>query len=135
MKKMYVGGLPWSYTDEQLAELFAPFGEVTSARIVTDRDTGRSRGFGFVEMEDALADAAISALHNTEVGGRTITVSEARPQEEGGARKPRSGGFGGGSRGGFSGGRSGGGSRGGYSGGGSRGGYDRDSNSGGYQSF
>ena len=129
MKKMYVGGLPWSYTDEQLAELFAPFGEVTSARIVTDRDTGRSRGFGFVEMEDALADAAISALHNTEVGGRTVTVSEARPQEEGG-RKPRSGGFGGG-RGGYGGGR--GGNRGGYGGG--RGGYDRDSNGGGYQSF
>jgi RNA recognition motif-containing protein len=128
MKKMYVGGLPWSYTDEQLAELFTPFGEVSSARIVTDRDTGRSRGFGFVEMEDALADAAISALHNTEVGGRTITVSEARPQEEGG-NKSRSGGFGGG-RGGFGGGR--GGNRGGYGGG--RGG-DRDSHGGGYQSF
>lgn len=123
MKKLYVGGLPWSYTDEQLAELFAPFGEVTSARIVTDRDTGRSRGFGFVELADEAADASIAALHETEVGGRNITVSEARPQEEGG-RRPRSGGGFGGGRGGFGGGRSGG-----YGGGhrgGNGGGYSRD---------
>jgi RNA recognition motif-containing protein len=95
--KIYVGGLPYSTTEQQLSDLFAAHGSVASARIITDKFTGQSRGFGFVEMSsDAEAQAAITALNGTQLGGRTLTVNEARPQE------PRSGG---GGRGGFAGGR------------------------------
>ena len=96
--KIYVGGLPYSTTEQQLSDLFAAYGSVTSSRIISDKFTGQSRGFGFVEMSsDAEVQAAITALNGTELGGRTLTVNEARPQE------PRSGG--GGGRGGFGGGR------------------------------
>ncbi len=87
--KVYVGGLPYSTTDQQLNDLFAQHGSVASARIITDKFTGQSRGFGFVEMSsDADAQKAITALNGTQFGGRTLTVNEARPQE------PRSGGRG-----------------------------------------
>ena len=95
--KIYVGGLPYSTTEQELSDLFAAHGAVTSSRIITDKFTGQSRGFGFVEMSsDTEAQAAITALNGTELGGRTLTVNEARPQE------PRTGGGGGGrgSRGG-----------------------------------
>jgi RNA recognition motif-containing protein len=96
--KIYVGGLPYSTTEQQLSDLFSVHGAVASARIITDKFTGQSRGFGFVEMtSDSEAQAAITALNGTELGGRTLTVNEARPQE------PRSGG-GGGGRGGYGGG-------------------------------
>jgi len=96
--KIYVGGLPYSTTEQQLTDLFAPHGSVVSSRIITDKFTGQSRGFGFVEMSsDTEAQAAIAAMNGTQLGGRTLTVNEARPQE------PRSGGAGG--RGGFGGGR------------------------------
>jgi RNA recognition motif-containing protein len=95
--KIYVGGLPYSTTEQQLSDLFAAHGSVASARIITDKFTGQSRGFGFVEMSgDSEAQAAIAAVNGTQLGGRTLTVNEARPQE------PRSGG---GGRGGFGGGR------------------------------
>ena len=95
--KIYVGGLPYSTTEQQLSDLFAVHGAVASSRIITDKFTGQSRGFGFVEMSsDSEAQAAITALNGTELGGRTLTVNEACPQE------PRSGG--GGGRGGFGGG-------------------------------
>ncbi len=104
--KIYVGGLPYSATEQQLSDLFAAHGAVASARIITDKFTGQSRGFGFVEMSsDSEAQSAITALNGSEMGGRTLTVNEARPQE------PRTGG-GGGGRGGFGGGgRSGGGGK------------------------
>jgi len=95
-KNLYVGGLPYSVTDEQLQELFEAHGAVESARVITDRYTGQSRGFGFVEMEaDAGAQAAIEALNGTNMGGRTITVNEARPREN---RPGRGSGGGGGDR-------------------------------------
>ncbi len=101
-KKIYVGNLPFTATNESLTELFSSFGKVDSSKIVTDRDTGRSKGFGFVEMSDSSeADAAIEKLNGSDMGGRSLTVNEARPME------PRTGGFGGG-RGGDRGGRSGG---------------------------
>lgn len=85
--KIYVGGLPYSATEQQLSDLFAAHGSVASARIITDKFTGQSRGFGFVEMSsEAEARAAIAALNGAEMGGRTLTVNEARPQE------PRGGG-------------------------------------------
>jgi RNA recognition motif-containing protein len=87
--KIYVGGLPYSATEEQLTELFGTHGTVRSARVITDKFTGKSRGFGFVEMAtDEEAQRAIAALNATQMGGRTLTVNEARPQE------PRSGGRG-----------------------------------------
>jgi len=93
--KIYVGGLPYSATESQLNELFAAHGTVESARVITDKFTGQSRGFGFVEMAtQEEAQAAISALNGTQMGGRTLTVNEAKPQES------RSGGGGGGGRGG-----------------------------------
>jgi RNA recognition motif-containing protein len=106
--KIYVGGLPYSATEQELSDLFAQHGAVQSARVITDKFTGQSRGFGFVEMSsDSEAQTAISALNGTQMGGRTLTVNEARPQE------PRSfGGGGGGGRG----------DRGGFGGGGGRGG-------------
>jgi RNA recognition motif-containing protein len=89
--KIYVGGLPYSATESQLNELFAAHGTVESARVITDKFTGQSRGFGFVEMATPEeAQAAISALNGTQMGGRTLTVNEAKPQES------RSGGGGGG---------------------------------------
>lgn len=89
--KIYVGGLPYSATEQQLTELFAAHGAVESARVITDKFTGQSRGFGFVEMASAEeAKRAIEALNATQMGGRTLTVNEARPQE------PRTGGGGGG---------------------------------------
>lgn len=95
--KIYVGGLPYSATEQQLSDLFAQHGTVESARVITDKFTGQSRGFGFVEMSSGQeAQAAIMALNATQMDGRTLTVSEARPQE------PRSGGEGRG-RGGFGG--------------------------------
>lgn len=95
MKKIYVGNLAWGTTNESLAEAFKPFGEVSSAVVMMDKMTGRSRGFGFVEMtNDAEADAAISKLHESELDGRNIIVNEARPREEGDAPR-RTGGFGG----------------------------------------
>jgi RNA recognition motif-containing protein len=116
--KLYVGNLPYSFRDEDLQQAFAPHGSVSSAKVMMERDTGRSKGFGFVEMgSDAEAQAAISALNGQQFGGRGLVVNEARPMEP---RPPRSGGFGGGAGGGGGyggGGRSGGGG-GGYGGGG-----------------
>lgn len=87
MKKIYVGNLPWSATESDLRDLFSPVGDVLSAAVVTDRETGRSRGFGFVEMEDADADDAISQLDGREMGTRPLRINEARPRERGaGAR-------------------------------------------------
>jgi len=106
-KKLYVGNLPYSATEATLRELFAPCGEVTSVAIITDRDSGRSKGFGFVEMAtDAAAQQAISQINGKTVDDRAITVAEARPQRE---RSSFGGGGGrGGGRGGFGGGRGGG---------------------------
>lgn len=102
--KLYVGNLTYSATNATLETLFAPFGEVRSAQVVMDRDTGRSKGFGFVEMSDDQAcKSAISALNGKDVDGRALTVNEARPRED------RGGGGGGGSRGGGGGGKYGGG--------------------------
>jgi len=121
--KIYVGNLPFTTTEEQLREMFAPHGETSSATIVTDRMTGRSRGFGFVEMPDAeQAKAAIAALNGREIAGRALTVNEARPQGErggGGGRGPRGGGGGRGFGGGFGDDRGGRGGRG-FGGGGRR---------------
>lgn len=102
-KKIYVGNLPFSATQESLGEMFAQYGEVSSTKIITDRDTGRSKGFGFVEMSDSdAADQAIEKLNGSDMGGRALTVNEARPME------PRQGGGGfGGGRGGDRGGRGG----------------------------
>jgi RNA recognition motif-containing protein len=101
-KNIYVGNLSYQTTADELRALFEPYGTVTRAQIATDRDTGRSRGFGFVEMTDG-GDEAINALNGAQVGGRTLTVNEARPRED----RPRSGGGGGG--GGYGGGGGGGG--------------------------
>lgn len=80
--KLFVGSLPWAVDDQALLDLFSPYGEVTSARVVTDRDSGRSRGFGFVEFtNDEDAQKAVEALDQTEVEGRAINVSVARPKE------------------------------------------------------
>ena len=134
--KLYVGNLPYTVRDEDLQQAFGEFGSITSAKVMMERDTGRSKGFGFVEMgSDAEAQAAISGMNGQSLGGRSITVNEARPME---ARPPRTGGFGGGGGGGGYGGggdRSGGGGYGGggggRSGGGGYGGGDR-SGGGGY---
>jgi len=112
--RLYVGNLSYSVSSEQLDELFAAYGQVKSAQVIMDRDTGRSKGFGFVEMADgAGAQAAIEGMNGKDIDGRALTVNEARPREE------RGGGGGGGGYGGGRGGRGGGG--GGYGGGG--GGY------------
>ncbi|MBI4351003.1 MAG: RNA-binding protein [Elusimicrobia bacterium] len=101
-KRIYVGGLPFSTTEAEMSALFATYGAVTSAKLITDRESGQSRGFGFVEMaNDAEAVAAMEKLNGTDFGGRKLTINEARPME------PRSGG--GGGRGGDRGGRGGGG--------------------------
>ncbi len=96
-KKLYVGNLPFQTTEEDLSDLFSQAGNVESVRIITDRDTGRSRGFGFVEMGDEEADKAVESLNGTEMGGRPLTVNEARPQVNRGG----GGGGGGGGRGGY----------------------------------
>ena len=120
--KLYVGNLPYSVRDEDLQQSFGQFGAVTSAKVMMERETGRSKGFGFVEMgSDAEAQAAIAGMNGQPLGGRSVVVNEARPME---ARPPRTGGFGGGGGaggGGYGGGGSGGTGGGGYGGGG--GGY------------
>ena len=115
--KLYVGNLPYSFRDSDLESTFGQYGSVSSAKVMMERDTGRSKGFGFVEMgSDAEAQAAIEGVNGQAIGGRNLVVNEARPMEP---RPPRSGGgFGGG---GFGGGR--GGDRGGFGGGGDRGGF------------
>ena len=125
--KLYVGNPPYTVRDEDLQQSFSQYGSVSSAKVMMERDTGRSKGFGFVEMgNDAEAQAAIAGMNGQSLGGRSITVNEARPME---ARPPRSGGGGyGGGGGGGGGGYGGGGDRsggGGYGGGGGggRGGY------------
>jgi RNA recognition motif-containing protein len=124
-KKLYVGNLTYDTTEDNLVELFSEYGEVLSAQIIIDRDTNRSKGFGFVEMSDG-ADEAATALNGQDFRGRNLTVNEARPREDRGR-----GGYGGG--GGGSGGGGGGGGRGGYGGGGGggRGGYGGSSGGGG----
>ena len=125
---IYVGNLSWNLKDQDLTDLFTPYGEVASGKIVLDKFTQRSKGFGFVEMpNDEQAQAAIAQLNGSEVDGRNLVVNESRPKEEGsggGGFKKRS--FGGGGGGGFKKGGGGygggGGSRGGYGGGGNRGG-------------
>lgn len=87
-KKIYVGNLPFATTDEDLEELFGKHGKITSAKVITDRDTGRSRGFGFVEMEDSgAADEAIKAFDGTDMGGRPLRVNEARERGGGPPRR------------------------------------------------
>ncbi|MBN9366223.1 MAG: RNA-binding protein [Comamonadaceae bacterium] len=119
--KLYVGNLPYSVRDNDLEQAFSAFGAVTSAKVMMERDTGRSKGFGFVEMgSDAEAQAAINGMNGQPLGGRSIVVNEARPMEP---RPPRSGGFGGGGGGFGGGGRSGGGFGGGRDGGSREGGF------------
>ena len=134
--KLYVGNLPYTVRDGDLEQSFGQFGTVTSAKVMMERDTGRSKGFGFVEMgSDAEAQAAIAGMNGQPLGGRSLVVNEARPME---ARPPRTGGgggygggggggsYGGGGRSGGGGGYGGGGGgRGGSGGGGGRGGSDR----------
>jgi RNA recognition motif-containing protein len=101
-KKLYVGNLSYDVTDGALEQLFAAHGTVQSAQVIMDRDTGRSKGFGFVEMSsDQEAQNAIQALSGQQVGGRSLTVNEAKPREDRGGGR----GFGGGGRGGYGGGR------------------------------
>ena len=125
--KLYVGNLSYNTNSSDLEQLFAAHGTVQSAEIIADRDTGRSKGFGFVQMgSDAEAQAAIAALNGQEHDGRQLTVNEAKPRED----RPRGGGGGGGGRGGYGGGGGGGGGRrggggGGYGGGGGGGGGGR----------
>ena len=110
--KLYVGNLPYSFRDSDMEQAFAQFGTVTSAKVMMERDTGRSKGFGFVEMgSPAEAQAAIQGMNGQQIGGRGLVVNEARPME------PRSGGGGGGGGRGFGGGGGGGGYGGGSSGG------------------
>ncbi len=99
MKKIYVGNLPFSATEDEVRDLFSEYGTVASVNLITDRDTGRPRGFGFVEMENG-ADEAIQALHQADMGGRSLNVNEARPREPRGGRGGGGGG-GGGRRGGW----------------------------------
>lgn len=123
--KLYVGNLPYSFRDEDLQQTFSQYGSVSSAKVMMERDTGRSKGFGFVEMgSEAEAQSAIEGTNGMSFGGRNLVVNEARPME---ARPPRTGGYGGGGGGygGGGGGGYGGGGRsggGGYGGGGSSGG-------------
>ncbi len=122
---IFIAGLSYKISDSDLTELFAEYGEVTSARVVMDRETGRSKGYGFVEMgDDEAGNKAIAALNETEIAGRTVAVSEARPRTESDA--PRRNNYGGGNRGG--------GNRGGGYGGGNRGGggYGGGNRGGGY---
>jgi hypothetical protein len=126
--KLYVGNLPYSVRDSDLEQAFAAFGGVTSAKVMMERDTGRSKGFGFVEMgSDAEAQAAISGMNGQPLGGRSVVVNEARPMES----RPRSGGYGGGGGGGGGYGGGGGGG-GGYGGGRREGAGGREGGGGGY---
>ena len=128
--KLYVGNLPYAFRDSDLEHTFSQYGSVSSAKVMMERDTGRSKGFGFVEMgSDAEAQAAIQGVHGQNFGGRDLVVNEARPMEP---RAPRTGGYGGGGGGGYGGGGGGGGGYGGGrsgggggygGGGGGRGGY------------
>lgn len=96
-QKLYVGNFPYSLTDSDLEEMFKSFGTVASAKVIMDRESGRSKGFGFVEMgSDAEAQAAIQAMNGKDVQGRALTVNEARPKPEGGPRGGGRGGYGGG---------------------------------------
>src|SRR3954447_17120246 len=127
-RKLYVGNLSYQIDSSELEQLFGQHGQVQSAQVISDRDTGRSKGFGFVEMaNDAEAQAAIDALNGQQHGGRALTVNEARPREDrgGGGGGGGRGGYGGGGGGGGYGGGGGGGGRGGYAGGGSSGGGGR----------
>ena len=130
--KLYVGNLPYSFRDEDLQQAFSAHGSVTSAKVMMERDTGRSKGFGFVEMgDDAQAQTAINAMNGQQFGGRGLVVNEARPMEP---RPPRSGGGGfggGGGGGGYGGGAGGGRSGGGGYGGGAGGGGSRSGGGGG----
>ena len=122
--KLYVGNLPYSARDSDLEQAFGQFGAVTSAKVMMDRETGRSKGFAFVEMgSDAEAQAAIAGMNGQAMGGRNVVVNEARPME---SRPQRSGGYGGGGGGGDGGG--------GYGGGGGRGGRRSGSGDGGFRS-
>jgi cold-inducible RNA-binding protein len=106
--KLYVGNLPYSFRDEDMQQAFSQFGSISSAKVMMERDTGRSKGFGFVEMgNDAEAQAAIKGMNGQSMGGRNLVVNEARPME---ARPPRTGGggYGGGNGGGYGGGNGGG---------------------------
>ena len=120
-KNLYVGNLPFTTTEDDLRQLFGQYGTVTKVQVISDRETGRSRGFGFVEMSSGT-DEAIAAMNGAEYGGRRLTVNEAKPREE----RPRGGGgggYGGGGGGrGYGGGGGGGGYGGGYGGGGRSGG-------------
>ena len=137
MTNIYVGNLSFRATEDDIRQAFGAYGEVTSVNIIVDRETGRSRGFAFVEMPNSNeANAAIEALNSQEVAGRRITANEARPRDErprsgggGGAPRYGNGGGGGGDRGGYAG---GGGDRGGYAGGGDRGSYGGGGQGGGY---
>ena len=116
---IYVGNLPWTTTNDELADMFGQYGQVTKAQVITDRETGRSRGFGFVEMaSEEEAQRAIEAMNNQDFSGRPLTVNIAKPREASGGGR----GGGGGGRGGYGGGGGAGGGRGGYGGGGSAGG-------------
>lgn len=126
---IYVGNLSWSMTDDDLNNLFSQYGTVSSAKILKDKMNGRSKGFGFVEMEDEeAAKTAIANLNETEVQGRKLIVNESQPRQEGDRPKRSFGGGGGGYKksGGYGGGRSGGGYGGGGRSGGNGGGYNRD---------
>ena len=136
-RKLYCGNLSFSVDSSSLEELFSQFGNVQSAQVITDRETGRSKGFGFVEMgSDEEAQAAISGLNETEHDGRNLTVNEARPREDrrGGGGGGGGGGYGGGGGGGYGGGGGGGrssGGGGGYGGGGGGGGRSSSGGGGG----
>ncbi|BDU54312.1 RNA-binding protein [Limnohabitans sp. INBF002] len=134
--KLYVGNLPYSVRDSDLEQSFGQFGSVTSAKVMMERDTGRSKGFGFVEMgSDAEALAAVEGMNGAPLGGRSLVVNEARPMEP---RPPRTGGFGGGGGGYGGGGREGGGGGGGFRspyGGGGAGGGRREGGGGGRGGF
>ncbi|MCC2676186.1 MAG: RNA-binding protein [Ramlibacter sp.] len=127
--KLYVGNLPYQVRDSDLEQAFSQFGQVTSAKVMMERETGRSKGFGFVEMgSDAEAQAAIEGMNGQSMGGRSVVVNEARPMEN----RPRTGGFGGGGGGGGYGGGGGGGRSGGGGYGGGGGGGGRREGGGGY---
>ncbi|RZU99313.1 RNA recognition motif domain-containing protein [Spiribacter vilamensis] len=89
MKSIYVGNLPFSASEDEVRDLFANYGEVKEVRMISDRETGRPRGFGFVRMDPAQADAAIEALNGTDMGGRTLRINEAQDRKPGGGGGPR----------------------------------------------
>ena len=130
--KLYVGNLAYAVRDDELQQAFAQFGTVASAKVMMDRETGRSKGFGFVEMgSDAEAQAAINGMNGQPLEGRAVVVNEARPREERPGGYGGRGGYGGGGGGGYGGGGRSGGGGGGYGGGGGGGGYGGGGRSGG----